>query len=153
MTITRELSTVVGAPPAAVFEALTDIDRLPAWNEVMTSVIESPPRLEVGADWVVEFHVLGRSWRSRSTVEELDEARRRFAYRSRTDDGNPSDAGWTWQVDDDVAGARVTVRFELRPVTFWRRVLLVRVRARQLARSELPASLAALAARVGAASR
>lgn len=151
MATTRQLSTVVAAPPSTVFTTLIDIDGLPAWNEVMTAVVESPLRLEVGAEWVVEFRVLGRSWRSRSTVEELDPVRRRFAYRSRTDDGNPSDAKWAWQVDDDAAGARVTVSVELRPVTFWRRVLLVRVRSRQLARSELPASLAALAAQVGAA--
>ena len=33
---------------------------------------------------------------------------------------------------------------ELHPVTFWRRVLLVRVRSRQLAHTELTHSLAAL---------
>jgi hypothetical protein len=39
----------------------------------------------------------------------------------------------------------VTITLELHPVTFWRRVLLAKVRARQLARTELPRSLAALA--------
>jgi hypothetical protein len=38
----------------------------------------------------------------------------------------------------------------LRPVTFWRRVLLGRIRARQLARTEVPTSLAALAAAAAA---
>jgi hypothetical protein len=37
------------------------------------------------------------------------------------------------------------VTWELHPATFWRRVLLVRIRARQLSRTEIPASLAALA--------
>lgn len=153
MTITRHLSTVVAAPADAVFETLTDIDGLPEWNKVMTAVVESPPLLAPGAEWVVEFHVLGRTWRSRSTVEELDESRRRFAYCSRTDDGNPSDARWSWQVDADPAGSRVTVAVALHPATFWRRVLLARIRSRQLARTELPASLSALAARVGAGPR
>jgi uncharacterized protein YndB with AHSA1/START domain len=145
MTTTTSVSAVVPATADAVFRTLTDIEYLPAWNDVMTSVIESPPSLEAGADWVVEFHALGQTWRSRSTVEELDPVRRRFAYRSRTDDGNPSFARWTWQVDGDPAGSRVTVAYELHPVTFWRRVLLARIRSRQLARTEIPASLAALA--------
>lgn len=141
-----EVSRVVTAAPDAVFATLTDIAGLPSWNAVMTSVIDLPAHVEVGAEWVVEFHALGQTWRSRSTVEELDVAGRRFAYRSRTDDGNPSWARWVWEVTRDPGGCRVTVSWELHPVTFWRRVLLARVRARQLARTEAPASLAALAA-------
>lgn len=143
-------STVVPAPPELVFATLTDMGRLPAWNAVMTSVVDQPVALEVGAEWVVEFHALGRTWRSRSTIEELDVAGRRFAYRSATDDGNPSNAQWVWTVDEDAVGSRVTVTWALHPVTFWRRVLLVRIRSRQLARTELPASLAALAALLAA---
>jgi uncharacterized protein YndB with AHSA1/START domain len=137
---------MVAANPDAVFRTLTDIAGLPSWNARMASVIDQPSALEVGAEWVVEFHVLGRTWRSRSTVEELDVALRRFAYWSRTDDGNPSYGRWAWQVAEDPAGSRVTVAWELHPVTFWRRVLLGRIRARQLARTEIPASLAALGA-------
>jgi uncharacterized protein YndB with AHSA1/START domain len=144
MTVDGRTSAVVPADPGTVFRTLTDIDRLPTWNPVMTTVIERAELLEAGAEWVVEFHALGQTWHSRSTVEELDPARRRFAYRSRTDDGNPSEALWTWEVTDDPAGSRVTVTWSLHPVTFWRRVLLVRIRARQLARTEVPASLAAL---------
>ncbi len=82
-----------------------------------------------------------------------DAEARRFAYRSWTDDGNPSYAGWSWEVAEDPAGSRVTVAWELHPVTFWRRVLLVRIRARQLSRRELPESLTALAAAAKAAGR
>lgn len=139
-------SAIVPASPDAVFRTLTDIAGLPAWNAAMTSVIDEPAALEVGAEWVVEFRALGQSWRSRSTVEQLDVAGRRFAYRSRTDDGNPSYARWDWVVADDPAGSRVTVTWDLHPATFWRRVLLARIRARQLSRTELPTSLAALAA-------
>ncbi|MEX2293426.1 MAG: SRPBCC family protein [Acidimicrobiales bacterium] len=146
MSATGNASAVMSASPGAVFATLTDIGRLPSWNENMTSVIDEPPALEVGAEWVVEFHVLGRTWRSRSTVEELDIANRRFAYRSRTDDGNPSHARWAWEVAEDPTGSRVSVTWALHPVTFWRRVLLGRIRARQLARTEVPTSLAALAA-------
>jgi ribosome-associated toxin RatA of RatAB toxin-antitoxin module len=145
MNVTGRTSAVVPADPDAVFGTLIDIEQLPSWNPVMTAVIDRPERLQVGAEWVVEFHALGQTWHSRSTVDELDASGRRFAYRSRTDDGNPSEASWVWEVTEDPAGSRVTVTWTLHPVTFWRRVLLVRIRARQLTRTEVPASLAALA--------
>ena len=53
---------------------------------------------------------------------------------------------WTWVVADHPEGAVVTVAGELHPRTFWRRVLLVRIRSRQLARTELISSLVALEA-------
>ena len=146
MAAVTHATTVVPVAADAVFRTLTDIARLPEWNSAMMSVVEQPERLEVGREWTVEFHALGQTWRSRSTVEELDTAARRFAYRSGTDDDNPSYASWTWQVADDPAGSRVTVRWTLHPATFWRRALLARIRGRQLARTEIPASLAALAA-------
>lgn len=145
MTAAGSASAIVPATADGVFGTLTDIEGLPAWNDVMTSVIEKPARLEVGAEWLVEFRALGQTWRSRSVVEEIDVAARRFVYRSRTDDGNPSYARWTWDVSHHADGSRVSVSWELHPATFWRRVLLVRIRARQLARHEIPASLAALA--------
>jgi uncharacterized protein YndB with AHSA1/START domain len=141
-----QASAVVATSPDALFRALTDIGGLPSWNDGMTSVVERPATLEVGAEWVVEFHVLGRTWRSRSTLEELNVAGRRFVYRSCTEDGNPSYARWVWEVTEEPAGSRVTVAWDLHPVTFWRRVLLVRIRGGQLARTEVPESLAALAA-------
>jgi uncharacterized protein YndB with AHSA1/START domain len=146
MSTSNQVSSVVGASADSVFRTLTDIDQLPTWNETMTRVVDRPRTLEPGAEWVVEFHVLGRTWNSRSTLDELDTTSRRFAYRSRTDDGNPSEASWRWEVAEDPAGSRVTVTWSLRPVTFWRRVLLGRIRNRQLARSEVPASLQALTA-------
>ena len=145
MTITGSTSARIDAAPAEVMATLTDIAALPTWNAKMTRVVEQPVALEPGADWVVEFHVMGRTWQSRSVVEELDPIAGRFSYRSRTDDGNPSEATWTWHVEPDPSGIRVTVSWSLRPVTFWRRVLLGRIRARQLAREEVPASLLALA--------
>lgn len=145
MVASARASMIVPAAADAVFRTLTHIARLPEWNDVMTSVIEKPDRLEVGAEWLVEFHALGQTWRSRSVTEEIDVVTRRFVYRSRTDDGNPSDAHWTWEVRDHADGSQVAVTWELHPATFWRRVLLVRIRARQLARTEIPASLAALA--------
>ncbi len=147
LATTARASAVIPAPPDTVFATLTDIAGLPSWNAVITAVVEQPDRLEPGAEWVVELRALGQSWRSRSTLEELDVPGRRFAYRSCSDDGNPSYAQWAWTVTAEPAGSRVAVSWDLHPATFWRRVLLARIRARQLSRTELPASLEALAAR------
>ncbi len=146
MTGHASASLIVDMSADDVFDTITDIAHLPHWNDAITTLIEQPDQLDVGAQWVVEMHALGQSWHSRSTVEVSDPAGRCFAYRSVTDDGNPSYALWTWVVADHPDGALVTVACELHPRTFWRRVLLVRIRARQLSRTELPRSLAALEA-------
>ena len=137
MTVDGRTSAVVPADPDTVFRTVTDIDRLPSWNPVMTAVIERPEVLEASAQWVVEFHALGQTWHSRSTVEEVDPDGRRFAYRSRTDDGNLSEARWTWEVTEDsrwesghghvvaAAGHVLAARCSFDP--------------RQLARTEVPA--------------
>jgi uncharacterized protein YndB with AHSA1/START domain len=138
------MTTTLGVPADAVFATITDVARLPDWSAVMTRVVERPTHLEPGAEWVVEFHALGTTWRSRSGVEEIDAGARRFAYRAATDDGNPSYAIWRWEVVDADAACEVRVSWELNPVTFWRRYLLVHIRSRQLRRREVPASLAAL---------
>ena len=135
----------ISADPDDVFRLLSDPRRLPDWNHAITRLVEAPDQLNVGSQWVVELSALGQSWPSRSTVVEIDAETRRFAYRSRTDDGNPSYADWTWQVDNAPQGCAVAVSLALHPATFWRRVLLAKVRGRQLRRHELPESLNELA--------
>jgi uncharacterized protein YndB with AHSA1/START domain len=146
MTARISASRVLDVPADDVFSTITDIARLPDWNAAITAVLEQPDRLVVGARWIVEMHALGQTWHSRSVVEALDPIGRCFAYRSVTDDDNPSYALWTWAVADHPDGAVVTVAGELHPRTFWRRVLLVRIRSRQLAHTELTQSLAGLQA-------
>ncbi|MGQ0805103.1 MAG: SRPBCC family protein [Actinomycetota bacterium] len=141
----HSVTSTVAAPAETVFDLITDLDRLPEWNANMTTVVERPPTLNPGTEWVVEFRAMGHTWRSRSRLETLDPERRVFAYRSGTDDGNPSYALWEWRVREDGSGANVTVTWELHPVTFWRKVLLGPVRHRQLRRAEVPASITALA--------
>ena len=143
MIITAEQE--VDAPAEPVFAVITDPCRLGAWNAIVRRTVEAPDELVPGAQWVVELGSMGQTWRSRSTVAEIDRTARRFAYRSRTDDGNPSCAEWTWTVTPSGSGCVVTVVADLHPATFWRRVLLVKIRARQLRRRELPDSLRALA--------
>lgn len=145
MTARVAASRVLEVSADDAFGTLTDIARLPEWNDAITAVLHRPDHLDVGAEWVVEMHALGQSWHSRSRVDVLDAAARCFSHRSVTDDGNPSYALWSWDVSEHPRGARVAVSAELHPRTFWRRVLLVHIRSRQLAH-ELDRSLAALEA-------
>jgi uncharacterized protein YndB with AHSA1/START domain len=141
-------TTRVTARPDEVFDLITDIDRLPEWNACIESVVEEPPSLVAGTEWVVKMHVSGMPrWDSRSELVELDREARRFAYRSQSDDGNPSFIIWTWEVSASDSGSDVTVRWDGHPQTFWRRVLFSRIRHHQLDK-EVPSSLVALATTV-----
>jgi uncharacterized protein YndB with AHSA1/START domain len=145
----RDFSTAkfISSDPDSVFRLISTPALLAEWNRAIVQVVDAPAELSPGEEWVVQLSALGQSWHSRSTVLELDQAKRRFSYRSQTDDGNPSYADWSWRVADAPGGCEVTVSFDLHPVTFWRRALLAKVRARQLHRREVPASLGALASR------
>lgn len=142
MTVTA--TRAIDAEADAVFDLLTDPRRLPTWNRVIRRTVESPEQMTPGAQWTVEVHAMGQTWRSVSTTTEIDRGARRFAYRSATDDGNPSHADWTWTVTPAQSGCVVAVSADLHPATFWRRVLLAKIRSRQLG-SELPDSLDRLA--------
>jgi uncharacterized protein YndB with AHSA1/START domain len=135
----------IAAAADDVFGLITAPERLPEWNGAIVRVVETPNQLLPDAQWVVELSALGQSWRSRSTVVDIDVERRHFAYRSQTDDGNPSYADWSWETADAPGGCDVTVSFALYPATFWRRVLFATIRASQLRRREIPESLRALA--------
>ncbi len=142
---TGSLTGSIPQSPNDVVTFLSDIDRLPDWNMHITKVLDRPDAMSPGVQWVVEMKALGNSWPSRSKVQEYDPAGLVFAYRSCTDDGNPSYASWRWIVEPAAeGGSRVTVSWDLNPATFWRRVLLARIRAHQL-RREVPASIDALA--------
>jgi uncharacterized protein YndB with AHSA1/START domain len=134
----------VFADPDVVFNLITTPERLSEWNRAIVRTVDAPPQLEPGSTWVVELHALGQSWPSRSTLTLLDRSTRRFSYRSQTDDGNPSHADWAWQVADAPGGSDLSVTVDLHPVTFWRRVLLARIRSLQL-RREMRDSLEQLA--------
>jgi uncharacterized protein YndB with AHSA1/START domain len=134
------VTEIVQTSPEAIFTLVTDIDRLPDWNQIIQRVVERPAIFKEGAEWVVEMQAMGSTWNSRSRVEEYDQRALRFAYRAQTDDGNPSYAVWTWEIAEHPEGARVTVRWELVPKTFWRQALLARIRNRQL-RREVAASI------------
>ena len=139
----ESVSARVGASPEAVFSLVTDVSRLPEWNQAITDVVEAPERLDAGSVWKVRLHALGQTWVSKSQVSAIDPLTGRFAYRSQSDDGNPSYADWEWHFDADGDGSMVTVTADLNPITFWRKHLLIRIR-RPALRKEMQASLAAL---------
>lgn len=134
----------VDATPIAVFDLITDIERLPEWNAAIEAVTDRPAVLDVGAEWVVIMHPpkLPR-WKSRSRVEELDRDHLKFAYRTQTDDGNPTYVLWTWRIVAADGGAQVSVSWDAYPKTIGRMFFAPLVRRPQL-RREVPASLAAI---------
>ena len=134
----------VPAPPAAVFDAITNIDRLPEWNKTIQRVVERPDAPTERAEWVVAVKPPGMpEWLSRSKTLEHDPEGHRFRYRTCTEDGNPSWAIWEWQAEAAGTSSTVTVSWELHPETFARRVFFSRVRNRAL-RREVQASIEAL---------
>jgi uncharacterized protein YndB with AHSA1/START domain len=135
---------VIHADADTVFQLITDPHRLHTWNRIVQRTIEAPVEITPGAQWIIEMHALGQTWHSISTAVSIDPKVRQFMHRSATDDGNPSYADWTWTVTPDAEGCVVEVSAALHPATFWRRVLLAKIRARQLGR-ELPESLDRLA--------
>lgn len=137
-------TTSIEASPAAVFQLVTDIDRLPAWNRAIERVVESTPELTEGTEWTVKMHPgRGMSWLSRSRAEELDRDAHRFRYRTWNANGNPSYSDWTWEIAPSGASATVTVTWDVFLKTLDRRLLAGPIRKRQL-RKEVAASLAAL---------
>jgi uncharacterized protein YndB with AHSA1/START domain len=135
-------STRVNAQPQAVFDFITDVGRLPEWNEEVEAVQDQPEVLAPGTQWTVTMHPPHMpSWGSVSRVDELDRAQLRFAYETRNTDGNPSYAKWAWQMVLGGDGTEVTVTWDVFLRTFDRRVLAGPLRKHQLCK-EVAASLA-----------
>lgn len=134
----------VTGTPDSVFRLITAVDRLPDWNRAIERVVDQPPELAPGTEWVVKMHPSrGMTWQSRSRVEEIDNDRRCFSYRTWNADGNPSYSDWKWEVVPLDSAARVTVSWDVYLKTLDRKLLAGPIRQRQL-RKEVAASLLAL---------
>jgi hypothetical protein len=132
------------AVPADVFDLLVDVQRLPEWNDCIDHVIDAPPQpLEEGTEWVVEMRAMGTRWPSRARALRVDRSAGAFEHRSVTDDGNPSFVLWSWHVAPAGDGSILSVTWAVHPRTFWRKLLLARVRRGFLA-AEVRGSLAGL---------
>ena len=143
-------STRVDTTPQAVFDLITDVDRLPEWNAAIEAVVERPSTLAKGVEWTVKMHPPRvPSWKSVSRVEEFDRDKYRFAYETRNADGNPSYVKWAWEIAGADTGIEIAVTWDCYLETFDRRVLAGPLRKSQLAR-EVPNSLAAIAKVVNA---
>ncbi len=137
MEYTLRSTAVVPASPDQVFAVITDIERLPDWNIEIPRVVESPALLDVGTEWVVTIHAMKTHWNSRARAVEVDTERYRFAYRSQSDDGNPSHADWRWQLVPGPSGhgTEVTVEVDVHPRTFMRKWILSGLRRPSLRRA------------------
>jgi uncharacterized protein YndB with AHSA1/START domain len=132
------------ASPADVFALITDVDRLPEWNAHVHHVITPPDApLAAEVEWVIEMRAMGTRWPSRSHATVVDADNLRFEHTSRSDDGNPSYAVWSWQVSPRPGGSELTVTWAGYPRSVWRRALFARIRAPQL-EAEAQASLSGL---------
>lgn len=73
----------------------------------------------------------------------VDPVTRRFEYESRSDDGNPTSALWSWHVMPAGGGCEFMVTWAVYPRTWGRRLLSARIRRPALI-NEVPTSLAGL---------
>jgi len=140
-----EASLTTESEPDAVFDLITDVERLPEWNAAIEAVVERPSTLTTGSGWTVRMHPRRMpKWGSVSRVTVLDRAGRRFSYETRNADGNPSSVSWSWTIEPAAGGgATVTVHWSCTLRTVDRKFFGGPMRKRQLAR-EVPRSLAAL---------
>jgi hypothetical protein len=132
------------APASDVFDLLVDVRRLPEWNAHIDHVIDAPAApLGEGTEWVVEMRAMGSRWPSRARALLVDPAAGAFEHRSVTDDGNPSYVLWSWQVTPRDDGSTLSVTWVVHPRSFWRKLVLARVRRGYLA-AEVRESVAGL---------
>lgn len=127
-------TTHMHASPGDIFAVITDIDRLPEWNDAIERILERPATMTPGAEWLIVMHPsrLPR-WKSRSHVVDV-EPDARFSYRSHTEDSNPSYATWTWDLTPTADGTQVDVTWEANPKTAFRQLLAAPIRRRMLER-------------------
>jgi hypothetical protein len=104
-----------------------------------------------GTTRVVELRVMGLHRASQARVTAIDAQQYRFEHTSRND-GNASFTLRTWQVKPlGTNRSEVQVSWSGNPRSFWRRLLIARVRRPQLA-DEVQVSLAVLAEQFNAIS-
>lgn len=142
------VSIDLAADADAVFRHLTDVARLPEWNDRIVGLESPPTELSVGDRWTVQMQLPGMRFASVSEVLELDRGARHFVHRSKPDDTNPSHSIWTWDVTPSPSGGcTVRTAWSLQPRTTSRRLAAV-MRGRMIPK-EVAQSIERLGAAVG----
>ncbi|TFV87717.1 SRPBCC family protein [Blastococcus sp. CT_GayMR20] len=113
-----EVSTVVGADPAAVYALVSDVTRTPRFSPEVTSArwLDGATRAAVGARFeAVNTAGNGRSWRNRPVVTVADPGRE-FAF-ARTEPFAGTIV-WRYRLEPVQGGTRVTESYTVeRPVS------------------------------------
>lgn len=103
--ITVQVTRTIAAPPAVLFDLISDITRMPDWSPetVATRWLDGAAEPVVGARFE-GTNVVGRMrWRTRPRIEDVQPGRR-FAFRV------PGRAGalWSYDLEPVTGGTRVT---------------------------------------------
>lgn len=139
-----DITEHVAANPDALFDLITDLDRLPEWNDHTHHLVAARRagtelrmgRRDASPGLSLEQPSSPRTPRSAGAPLRLRQHDRRREPVARL---------WSWHVTPHTNGSTVAVAWQLEPKTFWRKALLASVRHHQL-KWEVRASIHALAA-------
>jgi uncharacterized protein YndB with AHSA1/START domain len=119
MTVEAEIETRIARPPAAVFDALTDVERYPAWL-IASGIVRverlDPGPLAPGSRLRISQTVAGRSTVLDGSVTVLTPGVA-FGLRGKDKDGVTIEIDATLAPDDDATRLRWSLRLKL-PLRF-----------------------------------
>lgn len=109
-------STHVAAPPNAVYEIISDITRMGEWSPECTGgEWKRGAPGTVGASFEGHNRLGDQTWTAECEVVSADPGRQ-FAWRVLTPEGDPAEGVWSFDIEPDGDGTRLTQRFVLRGV-------------------------------------
>ena len=140
MSIDVEIETTIARPPSAVFEALTDVERYPAWliasGIVGVARLDSGP-LAVGSGLRISQAVAGRSSELEGSVTALDPDTT-FGLRGKDKDGVTIEIDAALAPDGPATRLRWSLRLKL-PLRFRMFESMIAPQARKAAALDLEA--------------
>ncbi len=140
MTVEAEIETRIARPPAAVFDALTDVERYPAWL-IASGIVRverlDPGPLAPGSRLRISQTVAGRSTVLDGSVTVLTPGVA-FGLRAKDKDGVTIELDATLAPDDDATRLRWSLRLKL-PLRFRMFESMVAPQAKRAAALDLEA--------------
>jgi uncharacterized protein YndB with AHSA1/START domain len=140
MTVEAEIETRIARPPAAVFDALTDVERYPAWL-IASGIVRverlDPGPLAPGSRLRISQTVAGRSTVLDGSVTVLTPGVA-FGLRGKDKDGVTIEIDATLAPDDDATRLRWSLRLKL-PLRFRMFESMVAPQAKRAAALDLEA--------------